>query len=73
MQGQSLWSAGEYILNCYESTENNKIVDKYFYICEDRINDMLVAPVSGQLVFNVILACQDKSIKVLNEQNLLYQ
>jgi hypothetical protein len=41
-----LWSAGEYILNCYESV-NNKIVDKYFFICEDRINDMVISSVSG--------------------------
>lgn len=57
VQAQSLWSAGEYILNCYESKENNKIVDKYFYICEDRINDMVVVPVMGQLVLNPVLAC----------------
>jgi len=46
VQAQNLWSAGEYILNCYESV-NNKIIDKYFFICEDRINDMLVCSVSG--------------------------
>ena len=44
--GQFLWSAGDYILNCYESVEN-KILDKYFYICEDKINDMVIASVSG--------------------------
>jgi hypothetical protein len=57
VQAASLWSAGEYILNCYESKENSKIADKYFYICEDRINDMLVASVSGQMVYNPVLAC----------------
>lgn len=58
-------------MNCYESV-NNKIVDKYFYICEDKINDMAIAAVAGQMVFNPILACQDKSIKVLNDDKLLY-
>lgn len=48
-------------------------MDKFFYICEDRINDMLIASVSGQMVSNAILACQDKSIKVLVENELLYQ
>lgn len=71
VQGQNLWSAGEYILNCYESV-NNKIVDKYFYICEDKINDMLIASVSGQLVLNPVLACQDKTIRVLVDDKVLY-
>ena len=56
VQSQNLWSAGEYIMNCYESV-NNKIIDKYFYICEDKINDMAIAAVAGQMVFNPILAC----------------
>jgi len=64
--GQNLWSAGEYILNCYASV-SNKILDRYFYICEDRINDMVVASVSGQLVQNPVVACQDKTVKVLVE------
>jgi Bardet-Biedl syndrome 7 protein len=46
VQSQNLWSAGEYILNCYESA-GGKIVDKYFFINEDRINDLIVAPVAG--------------------------
>ena len=56
VNGQNLWSAGDYILNCYESVDM-KITDKYFFICEDKINDFVVAPVSGQMVFNTILAC----------------
>ena len=56
VQNQNLWSAGEYILNCYES-QGSKIVDKYYYICEDKINDMIVAPVSGQMVLNPVMAC----------------
>ncbi|CDW85212.1 bardet-biedl syndrome 7 protein [Stylonychia lemnae] len=73
VQGQNLWSAGEYILNCYESV-NNKIVDKYFYICDDRINDMVVTSVSGQMVLNPVIACQDKTLKVLIEgDKVLYQ
>lgn len=56
VSGQNLWSAGEYILNCYESV-SNKILDKYFYICEDRINDMIVTSVSGQMVLNPVIAC----------------
>ena len=73
VQASNLWSAGEYILNCYES-QNNAIIDKYYYICEDKINDMVVAPVAGQMVLNPIIACQDKRLRVLhdNGKELLY-
>ena len=67
VQGQSLWSAGEYILNCYESSAN-KIKDKYYFICEDKINDLIVAPVQGQMVMNPIMACQDKLLRILDDQ-----
>jgi Bardet-Biedl syndrome 7 protein len=56
VHAQNLWSAGDYILNCYESVDN-KIVDKYFYVCEDKINDLVIASVSGQMAFNSVLAC----------------
>lgn len=44
--GTNLWSAGDYILNCYESAAN-QIKDKYYFICEDKINDLVLAPVGG--------------------------
>lgn len=47
VQQQNLWSAGEYILNCYESGAAGKILDKYYFICDDKINDLIVAPVAG--------------------------
>ena len=34
---------------------------------------MLVASVAGQLVHNPVIACQDKSIKVLNDDKIVYQ
>lgn len=42
-------------------------MDKYFYICDDKINDLIVAPVAGQMVMNPIIACQDKQIRVLSD------
>ena len=44
VEGMNLWSAGAYTLNCYAS-KNNSIADKYFFICEDVINDMVVTSV----------------------------
>ena len=34
---------------------------------------MLVASVTGQMVFNPVLACQDKSMKVLVDDQVFYQ
>jgi len=41
VQGQNLWSSGMFTLNCYQSA-NNQIIDKYYYLSEDKINDMIV-------------------------------
>jgi hypothetical protein len=73
VQAQNLWCAGEYILNCYQSAAN-QIKDRFYFICEDKINDMVLAPVAGQMVLNAVLACQDKQIRVLAEdgKELLY-
>ena len=67
MKDQNLWSAGEYFLNCYSSA-NNKIINTYYYVSEDKINDLIVAPVAGQMVLNPILACQDKQLRILTDK-----
>ena len=51
-------------MNCYESRDN-KIKDKFYFICDDKINDMVVAPVAGQMVLNPVLACQDNTLRVM--------
>lgn len=71
VESSFLWSAGDFILNCYESVDG-KIQEKSFYICEDKINDMAVAPVTGQMVLNPVLACQDRTVKVLLDNNVVY-
>jgi hypothetical protein len=42
--------------------------DKYYYICDGKINDLVVAPVAGSAVLNPIMACQDKKLRVLSEK-----
>lgn len=56
VQSQSLWSTSEYIMNCYESA-GDKIADRYHYICDDKINDFLVAEIAGPGSKNPVLAC----------------
>ena len=51
-----MWSSSEYSLYCYESA-GDKIVDKYYYVCDDRINDFVVAPVVNSSASNAVLAC----------------
>ena len=44
-------------------------MDKYFFVCDDKINDMLVHEIGGQTM--VILACNDSSIKAINDKGQL--
>ena len=78
--GTNLWSAGTYTLNCYASA-NNSISDKYFFVCDDKINEMIVhhgglGRVEGPEGAGenwVILACNDSSVKVIDDAGrLLY-
>lgn len=68
--GTNLWSAGDYTLNCYASA-NNAIADKYFFVCDDKINQMIVhfadLGQTGQVEPLVILACNDSSVKVIGD------
>ena len=68
--GTNLWSAGAFTLNCYASA-NNAIADKYFYVCDDKINGMIVLHAdilnTGQIMPFVVLACNDGTIKVIDD------
>ena len=76
--GTNLWSSGIYTLNCFAS-QNNAIADKYFYVCDDKINQMLVyhgdlSNQRGSEEAFVFLACNDSTVKVLTDNgSLLYQ
>ena len=70
----NLWSAGAYTLNCYTSS-NNSIADKYYFLCDDIINDMLVTSLDpeSQTDSSVVLACNDSTLKVISDEGkLLY-
>ena len=60
VKSSHIWSCGEYVLACYESSGGLQVVNKYFYTCEDKINDIIVEHVAGQGFLNPILACRDK-------------
>ena len=77
MLGTNLWSAGDYTLNCYASV-NNAIADKYFVVCDDKINQMIVEfsdlVNAGRVDPYVLLACNDSTVKVIADNGQqLYQ
>ncbi|GLE01633.1 hypothetical protein PINS_up010467 [Pythium insidiosum] len=61
-----LWTATDFILNQYENG-----VDKYSFMCPDKINDMIVVSVASDLDFVAVLACQDRYIRVLRDATLV--
>lgn len=71
VEGSNLWSAGDYILNSYKGSKTG-IEDNFYYLSDDKIYDMKVANISGNLVFNSILACDDSSVRVLVNNEIYY-
>lgn len=71
VQGTELWSCGDFILNNYGSGKDG-IQDKFYYICEDKINDMMVQHVGGEMINNTILACEDGTIRALTNNEVKY-
>ena len=67
----NIWISGEYILN-HLSSGANSLIDKYFYMCEDKINAMLVAPITSPSTRNSLLACEDKLLRVMEDDQLGY-
>ena len=65
----NLWSAGAYTLNCYASKDNS-ISDKYYFLCDDVINDMIVTSIhpASQPGSVVVLACNDNTIKFISDE-----
>ena len=64
-QGTLIWTACEYICNVYD---NGK--DRDLYMSLDHINAMTVEHVLHEDSFDVILACQDSCVRVVNGTDL---
>lgn len=67
VKGQDIWTAGKYIYNHYI---NEKEVE--YLILQDTINDFLVSSVTGDMVDDVVLACNDKTIRVIHKTSTAY-
>lgn len=51
-------------MNEYES-QKDTVLDKYYYVSSDKINDMYIMPLHSPSTFNPLLACQDNTIRIL--------
>lgn len=67
VEGQEIWTSGKYLFNHYiREKEVN------YSILNDVINDFCVSNVTGDLVFNPVLACNDKSLRILEGENTVF-
>ncbi|OQR97631.1 hypothetical protein ACHHYP_10175 [Achlya hypogyna] len=55
-----LWTATDFIYNQFENGQ-----DKNYYMCQDRINDMLLFQDGASDDLHPVLACQDKYIRLI--------
>jgi len=69
VQGTFLWTAGDFTLNCYESTKS-RIEDRYYYTSDERINDMLVLGFPSEQYYSM-LACNDSTIRMIGPDGTL--
>ena len=67
VKGVEIWTVGKYLYNHYT---NQKEVD--YLILQDTINDICIASITGDLINNTILACNDKSIRIINGTTTVY-
>lgn len=68
VDGLSIWAAGEYVSNMYVNCK-----DAHFFMSNDKINDLAIAPVILDDEKNPILACQDRFIRVVQGSDLYYE
>ncbi|XP_022086868.1 Bardet-Biedl syndrome 7 protein homolog [Acanthaster planci] len=66
--GSHLFLGGNYIFNHYVDCK-----DENYYLCSDRINDIVCLPLSRVKEVTPVLACQDRVLRVLDASNLLYE
>ncbi len=73
VQGSDIWISGDYIVSSIAvSGGGKKPTEKHYYLSNDKINYMSVGHIAGELVNNPILCCQDKLLRVLNGDEMLY-
>jgi Bardet-Biedl syndrome 7 protein len=67
VQDSHIWTTAKFL---YGHFENGK--ETHFMILNEDLHDITIAPVSGDLVINAVLACQDKTLKVIEDDTIKY-
>lgn len=67
VQGNEIWTSGKYLFNHYQREK-----ELNYLILKDTINDFCVSNVTGDLINNPILACNDKTLRILEGENTIY-
>jgi len=60
-----IWTTSEYVLNVFE---DGKEVN--FYMAPDKVNHLVVEPVSSETVLESIVACTDRKLRVVKQNEL---
>jgi len=68
VEDAKMWTTGDYIYNSFVDTK-----DTGFYMCKDRINDLILDRVTGGMELNALLGCQDRYIRVLQGPTVYYE
>eukprot|EP00698_Gefionella_okellyi_P026192 TRINITY_DN9896_c0_g1_i1.p1 TRINITY_DN9896_c0_g1~~TRINITY_DN9896_c0_g1_i1.p1 ORF type:complete len:718 (-),score=186.21 TRINITY_DN9896_c0_g1_i1:1083-3236(-) len=68
VEGNGIWTGGEYIYNQFRDAQDN-----YFYMSPDRINDLTCEHASGGTELDAVLGCQDRYVRVIQRNDLFYE
>eukprot|EP01116_Phalansterium_solitarium_P024352 TRINITY_DN88_c6_g1_i1.p1 TRINITY_DN88_c6_g1~~TRINITY_DN88_c6_g1_i1.p1 ORF type:complete len:780 (+),score=342.34 TRINITY_DN88_c6_g1_i1:136-2475(+) len=63
-----IWAAADHLMTHYSDG-----ADKHFYMCTDRINDLLCERILSESFNDTVLACQDRCVRFVSGSELLYE
>ena len=66
VEDTKIWTGCEYIYNLYDNGQ-----DAAFYMCRDQINALTVDHISRDTDYDVVLACQDKCLRIVQGSSLV--
>lgn len=68
VEDTKIWTGCEYIYNLYDNGQ-----DTAFFMCRDQINALTVEHITRDTDYDVILACQDKCLRVVQGSTLVVE
>jgi len=68
VEGRDLFVCGNYVFNHYRDCQ-----DANYFLCGDKINDVLCLPFQQRPELAPVLACQDRVLRILTNSDLLYE